>query len=137
VQTPSSYFDMQISTQDEHACHATLKDLVRSAMRRNQAADCLLAPALKTLSFQGLFDHICDIETQLRAAGIGPGDCVASALPCGVDAVSAFMTFVAVYARQPDDDGSALDCRAPTGAVASLRRPQRPRSRSKSRDQSD
>ena len=109
---PPSYFAMQIATQDDYACYATLKDLVRSAMRRNQAADCLLAPALKTLSFQGLFDHICDIETQLRAAGIGPGDCVASALPCGANAVSAFMTFASscLYAPlNPDDDGSALD----------------------------
>jgi acyl-CoA synthetase (AMP-forming)/AMP-acid ligase II len=112
VLPPSSYFYMQISTQDDHACYATLKNLVRSAMHRNQAADCLLAPAFKTLSFQGLFDHICDIETQLRAAGIGPGDCVASALPCGANAASAFMTFASSCLYAPlnlDDDGSALD----------------------------
>ena len=109
---PSGLFTMLISTEDDHPRFATLKDLIRSAMHRDREADCILAPALQPLSFQGLFDHVWHIEAQLRAAGIGPGDCVASALPCGVDAATAFIALASscLYAPlNPADDENALE----------------------------
>ncbi len=101
-------------------CRSTLQvvaspsclDLVRSACDQNLKADCLFAPGRRPLTFQGLFDHIGDVEAQLRAAGIGPGDCVAAALPCGPDAASAFLSFApsCLYAPlNPHDDEKALE----------------------------
>ena len=83
-----SYLTMTISTHDERLDFVNLKDLIESAMGQNPAADCIMAPGCHALSFQGLFDHICHVEAQLRAAKIGPGDCVSSALPNGADSAS-------------------------------------------------
>ena len=103
---------MPVSPSESRSSFLTLKDMVRSAMRQNPGAACILAPSRQTLSFQGLSDHTCLVEAQLRAAGIGPGDCIASALPNGADSVGAFLTLASscLYAPlNPDDDGKALD----------------------------
>src|ERR1700739_3019895 len=69
---------------------ASLADLIRHHADHTPDAVALLAPDRAPTSFAGLAAQLDRVATRLKAAGIGPGDRVATALPNGADAAVAF-----------------------------------------------
>jgi acyl-CoA synthetase (AMP-forming)/AMP-acid ligase II/thioesterase domain-containing protein len=89
----------------------SFRDILEAAWSLDPAAPAILAPGRLPLSYRALTGQSALVELQLRTAGIGPGDCVASYLPNGPEAAAAFLAFTSacIYAPlNPDDDETSV-----------------------------
>src|SRR5437899_672602 len=80
-----------METSDGGARHATILDLLRSAVSARGDLTAVEAFDRSPLKYRALLAHVFDIVRALRARGLGPGDAVAIVLPDGPDLATAFL----------------------------------------------
>ncbi|MBZ5611121.1 MAG: AMP-binding protein [Acidobacteriia bacterium] len=95
----------QTAVQEENlaapARWSTLGEMVAAQAAQFGNRTAILAPGREPLSFARLEEHVQSIRSLLWALGIGRGDIVASVLPNGPDAATAFLSVSSCAAFAP------------------------------------